>query len=72
MYVTILTISSSDARVHKHEVNKVIYLIKDTLKTDWKHHFKRVQWRKGITLKYMGKLGDTGDFIFPSRLLQKI
>ena len=54
MYVTIL---SSDSRAHKHEVSKVIYLIKDTLKIDWGHHFNRVQWCKGVTLKLKsGKL----------------
>ena len=47
MYVTI---SSSDSRAHKHELTKVIYLIKDTLKIYWGHHVKRVQWRKGVTL----------------------
>ena len=45
-----LIISSSDSRAHKHEVTEVIYLIKDKLKIYCRHHFKRVQWREGVTL----------------------
>ena len=46
-----VTISTSDSRAHTHDVTKVIYLINDTFKIDWGHHFDHVQWRKGVIFK---------------------